>query len=125
MTKSQIPSFLDKMDVLYIGWHNLPIYNFGVSPNKIFDYMLAKKPILHSISSPYDLVKISNCGISVPAEDITQIILGIITFTNISNTEREKLGLNGYNYVIKHHAYSTLAKSFLKCINISCVFLIR
>ncbi len=112
VTKSQIPSFLDKMNVLYIGWHNLPIYRFGVSPNKIFDYMLAKKPILHSISSPYDIVKIANCGISVPAEHITQIILAITAFINMDNTEREMLGLNGYNYVIKHHTYHTLAKSF-------------
>ena len=81
--------------------------------NKIFDYMLAKKPILHSVTIPCDIIQMANCGISVPAEDVEQIISSIVTFSNMNITEREQLGLNGYNYVIKHHTYDTLATSFL------------
>ena len=35
--KKEIPSLLTKMDALYIGWQNNPIYRFGVSPNKLID----------------------------------------------------------------------------------------
>ncbi len=34
------------MDVLFIGLKNESLYRFGISPNKIFDYMMASKPII-------------------------------------------------------------------------------
>ena len=38
--KLAVPEFLMQMDVLYIGWKKNPLYRFGISPNKIFDYIL-------------------------------------------------------------------------------------
>ena len=111
--KNQIPAFLKEMDILYIGWHKLSIYRFGICPNKIFDYMLSGKPILHSVTAGNDLVRDANCGISVPAEDINAIINAVNKFTQMSAHELQILGENGYNYVIKHHDYATLAKQFL------------
>ena len=113
LNKAQIPDFLARMDALYIGWNNLPIYRFGISPNKLFDYMLSSKPIIHSVTAGNDLVAAANCGISIAAENIEQITTAINRLANMPVNEREVLGQNGYNYVIKHHDFPILAKRFL------------
>lgn len=113
INKTQVPDFLSKMDALYIGWNNLSIYRFGICPNKLFDYMLSGKPIIHSVTAGNDLVSEAHCGISVPAEDITAIVKAIKMIAKETPEDKEWLGKNGYNYVIKHHDYPILAKRFL------------
>ncbi len=46
--KLQIPNLLSAFDIAYIGWQRTPIYRFGIAPNKLMDYMMAKRPVLHS-----------------------------------------------------------------------------
>lgn len=111
--KNQVNCFLQQMDLLYIGWHNLNIYKFGVCPNKIFDYMLAKKPILHSINQENDIVSMANCGIKAKAEDVMDIISKVIQIKELSLQKRLILGENGYQYVIKNHLYKDLASKFI------------
>ena len=59
------------MFVISVG--ELKLYEFGISPNKLFDYMYSSKPILHSTNTPIDLVALANCGLSVDAENVTLI----------------------------------------------------
>lgn len=113
ISKKMVPAFLNKMDVLYIGWQNKPIYRFGISPNKLIDYMMASKPILHSVTAGNDLVQEANCGISVPAEDVDAVADAIKKFMVMSKAELSALGKNGKEYVIKHHDYKVLAEKFI------------
>jgi glycosyltransferase involved in cell wall biosynthesis len=46
--KEQIPALLQWFDVAYIGWHRQPLYRFGIAPNKLMDYMMAARPVLHA-----------------------------------------------------------------------------
>src|SRR5690606_10829407 len=71
--KTAVPSLLALGDMAYIGWRDSPLYAHGMSPNKLFDYMMAGLPVVHSTSSPYDIVQDAGCGISVPAEDVDGI----------------------------------------------------
>ena len=114
ISKTQIPDFLNEMDAAYIGWSNLPIYRFGISPNKLFDYMLAAKPIIHSVTAGNDLVAEANCGISVPAEDVAAIANAITQMLNTAESSRQAWGQNGYQYVTQHHDYTKLAQKFLE-----------
>lgn len=114
--KKMVPAFLNKMDVLYIGWQNKPIYRFGISPNKLIDYMMASKPILHSVTAGNDLVQEANCGISVPAEDVDSVADAVKKFMLMSKAELSALGKNGKEYVIKRHDYKVLAEKFIECV---------
>lgn len=118
INKQAIPDLLHKIDCLYIGWNKMPLYRFGVCPNKLFDYMMAGKPIIHSITAGNDLVKEADCGISVPAEDIDAIAKAIIKMKNLSKQERDKMGKRGKEFVIKNHDYKILAKKFLDSLNL-------
>lgn len=111
-----VPSVLAQFDICYIGWHNIKLYEMGISANKIFDYMYAAKPIIHSNNASNDLIKIANCGISVAAEDAQEIADAILKLANMSSSERQKMGQNGKDFVMKNHTYKKLANDYISII---------
>ena len=112
--KSQVQTMLQYFDVCYVGRYDSPLYRHGVSYNKYFDYMLAKKPILESSNLIKDPVELSNCGLIIAPEKPKEIVNGILKLYNLSTKEIVKLGENGYNYVKKYHNFEYLANQYLK-----------
>lgn len=111
--KTCLPVLFHHMDLLYIGWNKNPLYRFGISPNKLLDYMMAAKPVIHSVEAANDLVAESQCGLSVPAEDPEAVATAIITLTQMSPADLEQMGQRGRDYVLAHHDYRVLAQKFL------------
>lgn len=116
--KLQIPSFLEKIDIAYIGAYGdtLSLYKFGMSPNKIMDYMMAAKPILCAIQAGNDMVGDANCGLTVEAANPKAIAQGVLKLAELSNEERKTLGSNGRNFILQNQTYSILAQKFLEAI---------
>lgn len=111
--KKYIPAFLQAVDIAYIGWLPEPLYRFGISPNKLMDYMMAGKPIVHSVLAGNDLVQEAQCGISVPPCDAQAIAEAIRTLSRMSAQERQTLGNNGKSYARSRLSYQVLAQSFI------------
>lgn len=116
LTKAQIPTLLGQMDVLYLGLQKVPLFRFGRSPNKIFDYMLAAKPIIQAIEAGNDIVKEANCGLSIPAQDPKAVEQAVLKIKNMSEEERNTLGAQGKVYVLANHTYTTLAADYLEAL---------
>lgn len=112
VSKDQVPVFLQKMDALFIGWHNSNLYRFGISPNKIFDYLLAAKPIINSSGAKNKIIKDAKAGFSVEPENPQAIAEAIMKLSNLTLEERKELGRNGREYVEKHHSYEKLAQQY-------------
>lgn len=111
--KDEVPNLLAAMDILYIGWHANPLYRFGISPNKLMDYMMAGKPIVHSTDAGNDIVREANCGISVAPENPTAIVDALVKIHSMTNHERSILGENGAAFVRMYHSYERLAEEFI------------
>ncbi|MFC3532468.1 glycosyltransferase family 4 protein [Vogesella facilis] len=112
--KRAVPAFLAECDALYIGWRKLPIYRFGINPNKLFDYLMAGKPVLHSVAAGNDMVAEASAGISVGAEDPAAIADGLQRMATLSGNERGRMGAAGKAYVLAKHDYAVLARRFLQ-----------
>ncbi|RME17029.1 MAG: glycosyltransferase WbuB, partial [Bacteroidetes bacterium] len=110
--KSQIPAMLKKMNVCYVGFENKNLYKYGVSPNKIFDYMMAEKPIIFSVSSPNNPVEKSQCGMVVAPANPLEITEAIKYLYQMSEQERKTLGISAKQYVIQHHTFSIFAQQY-------------
>jgi len=111
--KTAIPTWLMQMDGLFIGLQHCPLYRFGVSPNKLFDYMMAGKPIVYATSAGNDPVQEANCGISVVAEDSQAIARGILALYQAAPEQRLAMGCRGREFVLARHTYPVLAAQFL------------
>ncbi|MCL4562619.1 MAG: glycosyltransferase family 4 protein [Chloroflexi bacterium] len=114
--KAAVPALLNEMDALYIGLKSESLFRFGVSPNKLLDYMMSAKPVLHSIEAGNDLVLESGCGVSVPAEDPAAIADAVRRLMQMTPGERKEMGLKGKAYVVQNHDYQYLARKFLDCV---------
>lgn len=115
IAKRAVPAFLAEMDALFIGWHKLPIYRFGINPNKLFDYLMAAKPVLHSVEAGNDLVKEAGAGVSVGAEDALAIADGVRALMALSPEARAQMGAAGRAAVLERHDYRVLAQRFIDC----------
>ncbi|NLR75879.1 glycosyltransferase family 4 protein [Leeia aquatica] len=112
--KTQVPSALAWMDGLYIGWQRQPIYRFGINPNKLMDYMMAGKPVLHAVEAGNDAVQDAACGLSVPPEDPAALADGIRRMLALPESERDAMGARGREFVMQNHDYPVLARRFLR-----------
>lgn len=113
VAKVEIPSLLAQMDGLYIGWENNPLYQYGISPNKLIDYMMSGTPIIHSVNSTTDWVKEAGCGISVEAENVKAIAEAIDDLFSDNYSLYKAKGVLGRKYAMKNMAYPVLAKRFI------------
>ena len=116
ITKEQVGVFLKLIDVAFISLLPEKIFRFGVSPNKVFDYMYAKKPIIWAIEAGNHLVAEAKCGMSVPLENPEKLKESILELQGLSSEILKKLGENGYNFVIKNHSYRELSKKLIRII---------
>ncbi len=114
VNKAAVAHILDLFDVCYIGLQRQPLFRFGVSPNKLMDYMMAAKPIIYAIEAGNDSVKEAGCGISVPPEDPEAVAGAIRQLAGMSQSKRENMGQRGREYVLKHHDYRVIARRFLE-----------
>ena len=108
--KAEIPSLLREGDAVIMLLRNIPLYKYGMSPNKMYDYFASGKPIIFSGSVINDMVKEANAGISVQAEDIEKLREGILYLYNMPKVEREILGKNGRKYVEENYDTKVLSK---------------
>lgn len=111
-----IPYILQKFDVCYIGLKKEKLYKYGVSPNKIFEYLLASKPIICAIDSSNRIVEDSNAGLIIEPDDAQEIVNAILKIYALSEEERIALGQNGREYVLENHTYEKISAKYLETI---------
>jgi len=116
ISKKAIPSILPEFDILYLGLKNQSLFRFGIGPNKLFDYMMAAKPIIMAINAGNDIVSDAKCGYTIEPENPEAIISALKKIGSLSAEEKNQMGERGKQYVIKNHEYQHLANSFLSII---------
>ncbi len=110
IAKPQVPAMLSRFDVCYVGLTHDDLFRFGVSPNKLFDYMIAAKPILYAIDSgPYRPVQEAGAGLHVAPEDPKALAAAIMRLAEMSPDERAAMGANGKRAAMEQYEYGMLA----------------
>ena len=112
--KAQVPSFLVGVDIAYIGWQRVPIYRFGIAPNKLMDYLMARCVVLHSVEAGNDPVAESGCGLTVPPESPADVAAGLRALAALPAAERRAMGERGREFVLANHTYPVLAQRFIQ-----------
>lgn len=113
VSKKEVTEILRLLDVGYIGLMKEDLFKFGISPNKIFDYMFAKLPIVMAVDAGNDLVSEANCGVSVPSCEASDIAKAVLKLFKLNSEERSKLGMNGFQFVNTYHRYDNIVKLYL------------
>ncbi|MEG2174351.1 MAG: glycosyltransferase family 4 protein [Oscillospiraceae bacterium] len=112
VTPGALATLLSQADVLWPGTRDLTIYRYGLAMNKLFDYMLAARPVLLAVHCDDTPISSSGCGITVPPGDIEAMCAALQSLRALSLSDRDAMGMCGRRYVLRRHSYPLLAAQF-------------
>lgn len=110
VVKSEVVRWCQMSDAFVYVHRPMPIVaRYGVSANKIFDYLAAARPVVFSCDSFNNPVRDANAGYSVPAGDALALAAAIARISQVPVPVRQRFGANGRAYVLKHHNLERIA----------------
>jgi len=110
--KCEIHGTLSLMDALYVGGKRSILYHYGLSANKIFDYMLTGKPIINAYDTNHSPLVYSGLSYRAEPENPKSIADCIYKVSLLTDDQREEICRVSKQYVVSNHCYEALAESF-------------
>ena len=107
--KALVPSILEKADLLVHTIKKMEVLQYGMSPNKMYDYLASAKPIVTSIETKNNPVEEANAGIAVEPENPEALAEAIVKIYDLPEEKRIELGTNGRQYVEQFYNIKNLA----------------
>ena len=114
--KKYIPYITSKADLNYAHNSASPIFKYGLSFNKIFDYLASGKPILCDFPSNYNPIIMGNAGIAVESGEPKEIALQIEAFKNMDNEQYNKYCISARK-TAEEYDFKILTKKLVDAIN--------
>jgi glycosyltransferase involved in cell wall biosynthesis len=112
--KRDVGKVMGEADAFIYGLRDLPLYRFGISLNKLTDYLAAGRPIVFFGKSTYDPVRDAEAGFSVPPNDPEILADAIDRLVALTPEERMEMGERGRRYLLEHHNIPALATRLLE-----------
>jgi glycosyltransferase involved in cell wall biosynthesis len=107
-----VPSLLSMFDACYVGLKTMPMNRFGISSNKIYEYMHASKPILGCYEIGYDPVTEASCGLVSKPGDVDALEASIRLLYDDKDLVK-LMGLNARLYFDKNHDFKAVRKKLI------------
>jgi len=111
--RSQMQALLSRMDICLASTRVSPLYRYGISLTKLFDYMLAGKPIVLSSGAAGDLVTSAGCGLVTPPEDANAAAEAIMAIAAMDSKDRAVMGARGRKALLAEYTHRNLAQRWL------------
>ena len=106
--KSEMPQLLAAADVGVHVLADVPLFRYGVSPNKVFDYMAAGLPVLtNTPGGVAELVTAAMAGVAVEPD---RLDLGLQQLAQDSTDQLRQYGENGRNFMSTQHSRTEMAR---------------
>ncbi|HEU5299400.1 MAG TPA: glycosyltransferase family 4 protein [bacterium] len=107
--KDELPKVMAQADAFVFSLRNLTLYRYGISLNKMCDYLASGRPILFAGTSSYDPITSASAGIRVPPEDPRALADAVSALRGLPPEARARMGKNGVAYVREYHDIRGLA----------------
>lgn len=115
--KNEVPELLAAADAAVITLRAVDAFSYGVSPNKLFDYMAACKPVICAIPGEMTwLVEQNKAGMTVEAENPGAIASAVEQILAMNEEERAAMGRRGRALIEREFSREILAKRLLECL---------
>jgi glycosyltransferase involved in cell wall biosynthesis len=111
--KSDVPRVMSRADAFIYGLRDLPLYRYGISLNKLADYLASARPIVFFGRSSYDAVAQAGAGFSVPSGEPAAIADAVEELVARTPQERQAMGELGKQHLRAYHDIDMLTERFL------------
>ncbi len=112
--KRAVRTYLEAVDIAFMAMMPEPLYQYGIAPNKLVDYMMSGRPIVFSAKAGNDPVAEADCGITVPPGDAAAIAEAVRNLAALPAGERSAMGASGREFILRNQTYRVLAERFLR-----------
>jgi glycosyltransferase involved in cell wall biosynthesis len=112
--KRSVPALLEALDVMLFSLLDVSVFKYGLSSNKLFDYLAAGRPVVSACAVQETPVNASGGGICVPPEAPGAIADALITLASLGEAGRQAIGDRGKQWVYENHDVIVLAERFLQ-----------
>ena len=112
--KRDIATAMADADAFIYGLHDLPLYGFGISLNKLTDYLAAARPVIFYGRSRYDPIATAGAGFSIPPDDPDAVADAIERLFALEPAERIAMGRRGRAYLEGTHSVPVLGEKLLR-----------
>ncbi|MDB4916143.1 MAG: RfaG7 [Gemmatimonadetes bacterium] len=108
--KHAMPALLAEVDAGLMVLRETPLFRYGVSPNKLFDYMGAALPVACNVGGDVaDMLHDAGAGEQATDGSGAALADAVLRLMSRSATERSAMGTSGQRWVTQHHNRSLLA----------------
>jgi glycosyltransferase involved in cell wall biosynthesis len=90
--KEHIPSVLTHADINFLSFQPLPLLKYGISMNKLFEYLASGKPLLSNTRTGYNLIEEYACGLITKDQSTDALANGILELYNMDIEQRSHMG---------------------------------
>jgi len=113
VSKATAHALTAKADGCFVAIAESDIYRYGISVNKIYDYMLVARPIIAAYSASNDPVIEAGAGWNVSDYSPDKLAKSITTWLELGSDELARIGNRGREWVLANHDYRELANLYL------------
>lgn len=110
VAKADTARVLWEADVTVLILRDLPLYKYGISLNKLFDYLALGRPVILAGNPANNPIDEAHCGFTVPPREPKALAEAVIKLYEMPQEEREAMGRRGRAYVEAHHDIRKLAQ---------------
>mgnify|MGYP001086018647 FL=1 len=119
--KAQIPALAAQADAFVIAVLDLPgLYRFGISMNKLFDYLAAERPTVMASSASNNPIAEAGAGLTVAPGQPQALAEAIAQIAAMPLAERQRMGRAGREYVEQNHGFDQLAGRLAAVLDAVC-----
>lgn len=114
--KREVYRILAEADAAILLLPKLYLWRFGISPNKLFDYLGAARPVVLAVDAPGDPVTTAHAGFTAVGQDPADFAAKIRALRALPLAERQAMGERGRAYVEENHDMPRLAEKLAAAI---------
>jgi len=90
--KAQIPALMAKADAILLSLRDVPLFRYGVSPNKLYDAYALGRPVITTVAGAINQeVEEHLVGVTAPPGDPQALAIAIEKLASTSRIEREAM----------------------------------
>lgn len=110
VAKNDIYKLQSQMDILCVGAKDCSLYRYGVSPNKLYEYIYSGVPVVYYINTPnYHPVLDAKCGREVSPSDTREFAQAVLELIDLTDEDKKNIDKSAKDYIRKNHMYKNLA----------------
>ncbi|MCK1438334.1 MULTISPECIES: glycosyltransferase family 4 protein [Bradyrhizobium] len=110
--KKQIAAVAADADAFIFNLIDAPVFKYGISSNKLFDFMACARPVIFACNADNNPVQTAGGGVTVPAGNPQALARAMMDLSRLSQTQQQKMGLANRKHVEENYGFDRLGAKF-------------